>query len=192
MNFLRRIPIVSILLLALAPGVPAEPFQGGAEASSPAAVAPEPTIEDVYVVMRDMDLAYETAEIRTIVPNEAGASVLVGLPGGTLVHVEVSPVAQGWVLRNVYYVSGSAEEFGAWTTPWRNRVAEAQRFLAAAGDDGQPRRRAEELAPLMWFEDIEPGERLWGMNPTTYRIMQTLKMMPNLAGPMGGGIRRDQ
>jgi hypothetical protein len=25
------------------------------------------------------------------------------------------------------------------------------------------------------------------MNPTTYRIMQTLKMMPNLSGPMGGG-----
>ena len=56
---------------------------------------------------------------------------------------------------------------------------------AAIGEEG-PQRRPEELAPLIWFEDIGADDRLWGLNPTTYRIMQTLKMLPNLTGPMGG------
>ena len=111
---------------------------------------------------------------------------LVGLTGGTLVDVELAPTAMGWTLSDIFYVAGSADEFSAWSGPWRRRVAEAERFLAAATDDGQPTRRAEELAPLVWFEDAE-DQRLWGMNPTTYRIMQSLKMMPNLGGPMGGG-----
>jgi len=153
------------------------------------AEAPEPTIQDVYVVMRDMNLAYETVEIRTIVANEEGASALVGLPGGTLVDVVVSPVADGWTLRDIYYVAGSADDYRAWAGPWRTRVAEAERFLAAAGDEDMPRRRAEDLAPLVWFEDLDEGDRLWGLNPTTYRIMQTLRMMPTLSGPMGGSGR---
>ncbi len=160
------------------------PAQG--QAPSTNAAPPEPSIQDVYVVMRDMDLGYENVEIRTIVPTEVGASALVGLTGGTLVDVELAPAAVGWTLRDIYYVAGNAEEFHAWSGPWRARVADAERFLAAAtGDDGA-QRRPEELAPLIWFEDINAEDRLWGLNPTTYRIMQTLKMMPNLTGPMGG------
>lgn len=160
-----------------------------AQAPSTSAPPPEPTIQDVYVVMRDLDLGYENVEIRTIVPTEAGASALVGLAGGTLVDVELTPAAIGWTLRDIYYVAGDTAEFRAWSGPWRVRVADAERFLAAAtGDDG-PQRRPEELAPLIWFQDINAEDRLWGLNPTTYRIMQTLKMMPNLSGPMGGSGR---
>jgi len=112
------------------------------------------------------------------------------LTGGTLVDVVMTPTALGWTLRDIYYVAGSAEEFQAWSGPWRSRVAEAQRFLAAAsGDEEGAQRRPEELAPLVWFEDIDESQRLWGLNPTTYRIMQTLRMMPNLGGPMGGSGR---
>ncbi len=152
--------------------------------SSPGA---EPTVQEVYVVMRDMDLSYESVEIRTIVPNEQGVSALVGLTGGTLVDVALTQTPGGWTLRDIYYVAGNADEFRAWTGPWRARVADAERFLAAATGDDAPERRAEELAPLVWFDDLDESERLWGLNPTTYRIMQTLKMMPNLSGPMGGG-----
>ena len=144
-------------------------------------------MQDVYVVMRDMNLRYEQVQIRTIVPNEDGVSALVGLSGGTLVDVVLTPAAAGWTLRDIYYVAGDAEEFRVWSGPWRVRVAEAERFLAAASGEEGPQRRPEELAPLVWFDDSLGQERLWGMNPTTYRIMQTLKMMPNLAGPMGGG-----
>lgn len=161
----------------------------GATTQQTATPAPEPTIQDIYVVMRDMDLAYENVEIRTIVPNEDGVSALIGLTGGTLVDVVVRPTATGWTMGDVYYVAGSADEFRAWSGPWRRRVADAERFLAAAGGGEASQRRAEELAPLVWFEDLEASDRLWGLNPTTYRIMQTLKMMPNLSGPMGGGGR---
>lgn len=145
----------------------------------------EPSVQDVYVVMRDLDLDYENVQIRTIVANEDGVSALVGLTGGTLVDVVLTPTAIGWTLRDIYYVAGNSEEFNAWTTPWRQRVEDTERFLSAATGEGeQP--RPEELAPLIWFEDLDE-QRLWGLNPTTYRIMQTLKMMPNLSGPMGGG-----
>ena len=157
-----------------------------AQAGSTSAQPPEPTIEEVYVVMRDLDLGYENVEIRTIVPTEVGASALVGLAGGTLVDVELAPAAIGWTLRDIYYVAGDTAEFRAWSDPWHARVADAERFLAAATGDGGQQRRPEELAPLIWFEDINAEDRLWGLNPTTYRIMQTLKMMPNLSGPMGG------
>ena len=141
--------------------------------------------------MRDMGLAYEQVEIRTIVPNEAGASALIGLVNGTLVDVEVTQVVSGWALRDIYYIAGDANAYRTWTGPSQARVAEAERFLAAAGGGEQPRRRAEELAPLVWFEDIDESSRLWGMNPDTYRIMQTLQMMPELAGPLGsGGLNR--
>jgi len=150
----------------------------------------EPEVQDVYVVMRDMGLAYENVAIRTIVPNEEGVSALVGLSGGTLVDVVMTETAVGWTMRDIYYVAGNAEEFQAWTGPWRARVSEAERFLAAAGGDEEgAQRRPEELAPLVWFEDLDESQRLWGLNPTTYRIMQTLRMMPNLSGPMGGGGR---
>ncbi|SVA39786.1 uncharacterized protein METZ01_LOCUS92640 [marine metagenome] len=147
---------------------------------------PEPSVQDVYVVMRDMDLAYQNVEIRTIVPTENGASALVDLIGGTLVDVELVAAAVGWTLRDIYYVAGNADEFQSWSGPWRSRVADAKRFLAAAIGEEGPQRRPEELAPLIWFEDIGADDRLWGLNPTTYRIMQTLKMLPNLTGPMGG------
>lgn len=155
-----------------------------------AAGKPEPEVQDVYVVMRDMGLQYEDVSIRTIVPNEEGASALVGLQGGTLVDVVVTPTAIGWTLRDIYYVAGNAQEFQAWSGPWRTRVAEAERFIAAASGEGEePQRRPEELAPLIWFEDLDESQRLWGLNPTTYRIMQTLRMVPALGGPMGGGGR---
>jgi len=147
----------------------------------------EPEVQDVYVVMRDMGLQYENVVIRTIVPHEDGASALVGLTGGTLVDVVLTPSASGWTMRGIYYVAGNADEYRAWSGPWDVRVAEAERFLASANNEDAPQRRAEELAPLVWFEDIQEGERLWGLNPSTYRVMQTLKMMPNLTGPMGGG-----
>ena len=147
---------------------------------------PEPSVQDVYVVMRDMDLAYQNVEIRTIVPTENGASALVDLIGGTLVDVELAAAAVGWTLRDIYYVAGNTDEFQSWSGPWRSRVADAKRFLAAAIGEEGPQRRPEELAPLIWFEDIGADDRLWGLNPTTYRIMQTLKMLPNLTGPMGG------
>jgi hypothetical protein len=150
---------------------------------------PEPEVQDVYVVMRDMGLSYENVAIRTIVPNEEGSSALVGLPDGTLVDVVMTPTALGWTLRDIYYVAGNAESFQVWSGPWRARVSEAERFLASASGDDEVTRRPEELAPLVWFEDVDESKRLWGLNPTTYRIMQTLRMMPNLSGPMGGGGR---
>lgn len=159
----------------------------GSPARQQAAAPAEPSAQEVYVVMRDMDLAYEDVTIRTIVPHDEGVSALVGLTDGTLVDVVLRPAAIGWSLRNIYYVAGNADSFRSWAGPWRSRVAEARRFLAAANNEGAPQRRPEELAPLIWFEDIRAGNRLWGLNPTTYRIMQTLKMMPNLSGPMGGG-----
>ncbi len=187
MRISRSNVAVAAFLLAIFV-VPSFAYGGPAqdEGASTSARPPEPSIQDVYVVMRDMDLGYENVQIRTIVPTEAGASALVGLRGGTLVDIELAPAAVGWTLRDIYYVAGNADEFRAWSGPWRIRVADAERFLAAAtGGDG-PQRRPEELAPLIWFEDINAEDRLWGLNPTTYRIMQTLKMMPNLAGPMGG------
>lgn len=174
--------VVLITALVLSPsavfGSPGRP-----QAAPPA----EPSAQDVYVVMRDMDLAYEDVTIRTIVPHDEGASALVGLTDGTLVDVVLRQAALGWSLRNIYYVAGNADSFRTWAGPWRTRVAEARRFLAAANNEDAPQRRPEELAPLIWFEDLQEGDRLWGLNPTTYRIMQTLKMMPNLTGPMGGG-----
>ena len=166
-------------------------LQDEARATEMPAEPPTPSVQDVYVVMRDMGLAYENVQIRTIVPNEKGVSALIGLSTGTLVDVEMTQVANGWTMRDIYYIAGSANDYRTWSEPWRERVAEAARFLAAAAGDGsQPRRRAEELAPLVWFEDTDDTNRLWGLNPTTYRLMQTLKMMPDLAGPLGNSGRR--
>ncbi len=187
---MRELRPASFLIVLLSSVLTGAPSALGAPVLGQAAAHPEPSVQDVYVVMRDMELAYESVEIRTIVPNEGGASALVGLTGGTLVDVAMAQTAAGWTLRDIYYVAGSAEEFRAWSGPWRTRVAEAERFLAAATDSDEPQRRPEELAPLVWFDDLDESDRLWGMNPTTYRLMQTLKMMPNLSGPMGGGVNR--
>lgn len=184
MKYLRSNSVLAIVITALVV-CPAAVF--GSSARQQSAPGAEPSAQDVYVVMRDMDLAYENVVIRTIVPHEEGVSALVGLTDGTLVDVVLRPAAIGWSLRNIYYVAGNADSFRAWSGPWRSRVAEARRFLAAANNEEGPQRRPEELAPLIWFEDLQAGDRLWGLNPTTYRIMQTLKMMPNLTGPMGGG-----
>lgn len=163
--------------------------EGGAEPSSLPLVQADaqsqlPDTRGVFIVLRDMEIAYERVEIHTIVPNELGASALVGLPRGTLVDVWLVEVAEGWTLRDIFYVAGDADEYRAWVMPWRRRVEEAERFLASTGDEGQERRRAEELAPLVWFEDVEESSRLWGLNPVTYRLMESLRMLP--AGPMDG------
>lgn len=188
---MRPIPaLLAILSLVAATAAPATGVPGPSQDEPPAATAtsrPEPpTQQDVYVLMRDMGLSYEQARIQTIVPNESGASVLVGLEDGTLADVELVPAVQGWSLRDIFYVAGDAQTFRTWIAPWQRRLDEAERFVAAAGD--QPRdevsRRARELAPLIWFEDLQEGSRLWGLNPMTYRVMQTLRMMPALGGPM--------
>ena len=62
-------------------------LQDEAQAAEMPAEPPTPSIQDVYVVMRDMGLAYQDVEIRTIVPNEEGVSALIGLNTGTLVDV---------------------------------------------------------------------------------------------------------
>ena len=152
-----------------------------------------PNSQQVYIVMRDLELAYEDVRVSTVVPNEQGASALVRLNNGTLVDLELVAVRGGWSLRDIFYVAGNAESFRSWSAPWRRRVRDAQRFLASAGGDipEQSRRRARELAPLVWFEDLDERNRLWGLNPVTYRLMQTLRMMPALGGPMGAsGSRR--
>ena len=187
MRYLRSnaAPAALLIALFLCPAAAV-----AAAAQDQTAAKSEPEVQDVYVVMRDMGLQYENVAIRTIVPNEEGASALVGLEDGTLVDVVLTPTAIGWTLRDIYYVAGNTQQFQVWSAPWRSRVAEAERFIAAAsGDDDQPQRRPEELAPLVWFEDLDESQRLWGLNPTTYRIMQTLRMMPSLGGPMGGGGR---
>lgn len=188
---MRRIPaLLAALLLVVALASPA-PAAAGLSQDEPSETASDPrreppSQEEVYVLMRDMGLSYEQARIQTIVPNEAGASVLVGLEDGTLADVELVPAARGWSLRDIFYVAGDAQTFRAWIAPWQRRLDEAERFIAAASD--QPRdqvsQRARELAPLIWFEDLQEGSRLWGLNPMTYRVMQTLRMMPALGGPM--------
>lgn len=151
-----------------------------------------PDAEQVYILLRDMGLEYERAELRTIVASEGGASVLVGLDAGTLVDVELTEATDGWTLRDIFYVAGNTDAYQSWTAPWRRRVADAERFLATSPLEPGQRRRAQELAALMWFEDEGEATRLWGLNPTTYRIMQTLKMFPALGGPMGGDPSRRQ
>lgn len=190
---MRRTPALLVaLLLVAAPGSSApagtvQPQDDSAERTAPRPEAPEP--QDVYVLMRDMGLSYEQARVQTIVPNESGASVLVGLEDGTLADVELVPAARGWSLRDIFYVAGDAQTFREWIAPWRRRLDEAERFIAAADDlpRGDVSERAKELAPLIWFEDLQEGSRLWGLNPMTYRVMQTLRMMPALGGPMQDG-----
>ena len=147
-----------------------------------------PGTQDVFIILRDMSLDYQAVSVRTVVANQDGASALVAFQDGTLADVEFVETTNGWSLRDIFYVAGSAETFRTWTAPWQRRVREAERFLASTGDGGTEagagRRRAEELAALMWFEDVDESTKLWGLNPVTYRVMQTLQMMPALGGPM--------
>lgn len=146
-----------------------------------------PSSQDVFIILRDMSLDYQAVSVRTVVASQDGASALVAFQDGTLADVEFAEVTSGWSLRDIFYVAGSSETYRNWTAPWRRRVREAERFLASTEDGneaGTQRRRAEELAALMWFEDVDESTKLWGLNPTTYRVMQTLQMMPALGGPM--------
>jgi hypothetical protein len=147
-----------------------------------------PSTQDVFIILRDMSLDYQAVSVRTIVANPDGASALVAFQDGTLADVEFAEASRGWALRDIFYVAGSSETFRNWTAPWQRRVAEAERFLASTedgeSDAGARRRRAEELASLMWFEDADESTKLWGLNPVTYRVMQTLQMIPALGGPM--------
>jgi hypothetical protein len=146
-----------------------------------------PSSQDVFVILRDMSLDYQSVSVRTVVASQDGASALVAFQDGTLADVEFAEVTGGWSLRDIFYVAGSAETYRNWTAPWQRRVREAERFLASTEDRneaGTQRRRAEELAALMWFEDVDESTKLWGLNPVTYRVMQTLQMMPALGGPM--------
>jgi hypothetical protein len=146
-----------------------------------------PGTQDVFIILRDMSLDYQAVSVRTIVASQDGASALVAFQDGTLADVEFAETAAGWSLRDIFYVAGSSETYRNWTAPWRRRVREAERFLASTEDEGEAgtqRRRAEELAALMWFEDVDESTKLWGLNPVTYRVMQTLQMMPALGGPM--------
>lgn len=160
----------------------------GPSADEQGAIVPElPSDQEVFIVLRDMGLDYQRVQVRTVVPSEVGASALLAFSDGTLLDVELVQTNTGWSLRDVFYVAGSSDTYRIWTGPWRRRVAEAERYLAATEDGdsaGAQRRRAEELASLMWFEDIDESRRLWGLNPTTYRVMSTLQMLPALGGPM--------
>lgn len=177
----RWIPAIPLLalLLCVAPAAAQTP-----ETGAPAAA---PSSQDVLYALQDVRLPLEGLQIRNSLRTDEGGSALLELPDGTLVSVRLTAAQQGWTVRNLSLIAGSSSDFYDWSQPWRSRVAAAQDFLAGAQTAGMPTRTAEELAPLTWFEDPEEASRLWGMNPVTYRMMQTLQMMPVLQGPTGGG-----
>lgn len=186
------LPALPSLVLALVLAAPAtaqeEPPAPTAtpEQVEEAPIAP-PSSEDVLYALRDVRLPLEGLQVRNALRTDSGGSALLQLPNGTLVDVRMSLAQDGWTVRNVALIAGVASDFYAWSQPWRDRVAAAENFLAGAETAGMPTRTAEELAPLSWFEDPDEASRLWGMNPVTYRMMQTLQMMPVLQGPTGGG-----
>jgi len=153
----------------------------------PALAQDAPTTESVLVALRDVGLGLEGLQVRNALGSDAGGSALLQLGDGTLVDLQLAPVQAGWSVRDVSLIAGSADSFRGWSQPWRERVAAAGNFLAGVEQAGMPTRSAEELAPLSWFEDPDESSRLWGMNPVTYRMMQTLQMMPQLSGPTGAG-----
>lgn len=156
-------------------------------AAAPASAQEPPTTEQVLVALRDVSVAYEGIQVRNSLATEFGGSALLQLQDGTLVDARLVAVESGWSVRDLSLIAGSGDSFRGWSEPWRNRVAAAQNFLAGVDDAGVDRRTPEELAPLSWFEDPDESSRLWGMNPVTYRMMQTLQMMPTLGGPTGVG-----
>lgn len=155
--------------------------------ASPVLAQDPPSSEQVLVALRDVSVAYEGVQVRNALGSDVGGSALLQLSDGTLVDARLVPVEGGWSVRDLSLIAGSGESFRTWSEPWRERVAAAQNFLAGVDDAGLDRRTAEELAPLTWFEDPEQSSRLWGMNPVTYRLMQTMQMMPTLTGPTGVG-----
>ena len=158
-----------------------------ASIAAPANAQEPPSQDAILIALQDVDVALDGVQIRTTLSNEAGGSALLQLHDGTLIDVRLVAVPDGWSVRDINMVAGSAETFRGWSDPWRNRVQAAESFLAGMDNAEGGTRTAEELAPLSWFEDADQSSRLWGMNPVTYRMMQTLQMMPTLSGPTGVG-----
>jgi len=156
-------------------------------AALPAVAQDAPSEEQVLMALQDVNVALETVEVRSALATETGGSALLQLQDGTLIDLRLVAVPDGWSVRDINMVAGSADTFRTWSEPWRDRVNAAENFLAGMDTAGGNTRTAEELAPLSWFEDPDQSSRLWGMNPVTYRMMQTLQMMPTLTGPTGGG-----
>ena len=157
--------------------------------ASPVWAQDAPSNEDVLYALQDMSLALEGVQVRSALGTaETGGNALLQLSDGTLVDLRIVANQDGWAVRDISLVAGNADNFRGWTEPWRERVTAAGDFLASVENPDNPEQRsAEELAPLSWFEDPDQSTRLWGMNPMTYRMMQTLQMMPTLTGPTGGG-----
>lgn len=157
--------------------------------ASPAWAQNAPSNEDVLYALQDVNLALEGIQVRSAIGTaETGSNALLQLTDGTLVDLRMVAKQEGWAVRDISLVAGNADSFRGWTEPWRERVMAAEDFLASVETPGGPERRsAEELAPLSWFEDPDQSTRLWGMNPMTYRMMQTMQMMPTLQGPTGTG-----
>lgn len=154
---------------------------------SPALAQQPPTTEQVLVALQDVNVALESVRVRTSLATGASGSALLQLHDGTLIDLRMVAVSEGWSVRDINMVAGSADTFRSWSDPWRDRVQAAGNFLAGMNNPGVQTRTAEELAPLVWFEDADESTRLWGMNAVTYRMMQTLQMMPILSGPTGAG-----
>ncbi|NKB88936.1 MAG: hypothetical protein GKS06_12020 [Acidobacteria bacterium] len=156
--------------------------------ASPAMAQDGPSPDDVLYALQDVSLTLEGLQVRNALATAEGSgNALLQLGDGTLVDLRMVEIQEGWAVRDISLVAGNADNFRGWTEPWRQRVAAAEDFLAGIDDPGGPQRAAEELAPLSWFEDPDESSRLWGMNPMTYRMMQTLQMMPTLQGPTGAG-----
>lgn len=154
---------------------------------SPALAQQPPTTEQVLIALQDVNVALESVQVRTSLATGARGSALLQLHDGTLIDLRMVAVSEGWSVRDINMVAGSANTFRSWSDPWRDRVQAAGNFLAGMSNAGVQTRTAEELAPLAWFEDADESTRLWGMNAVTYRMMQTLQMMPMLSGPTGAG-----
>lgn len=146
-----------------------------------------PSSEDVVTALADINVGSDTVLVRNSLATDVGGSALLQLRDGTLIDLRLVQASEGWSVRDINMVAGSAATFRSWSEPWRNRVQAARSFLAGMDAPAGETRTAEELAPLSWFEDADQSSRLWGMNPVTYRMMQTLQMVPTLGGPLGGG-----
>lgn len=161
--------------------------------ASPAWAQNAPSNEDVLYALQDVSLALEGIQVRSALGTaETGGNALLQLTDGTLVDLRMVAKQEGWAVRDISLVAGNADSFRGWTEPWRERVNAAEDFLASVErPGGAEQRSAEELAPLSWFEDPDQSTRLWGMDPMTYRMMQTMQMIPTLQGPTGGGRASD-
>lgn len=156
--------------------------------ASPVGAQNAPSTDEVLYALQDVSLTLEGIQVRSALGTAGtGGNALLQLSDGTLVDLRMVAKQEGWTVRDISLVAGNADSFRSWTEPWRGRVTAAEDFLASVENPGPEQRSAEELAALSWFEDPDESTRLWGMNPMTYRMMQTLQMMPTLTGPTGGG-----